>query len=588
VRILVASLLLLIATAALGQGLDANTTERLDAALAYVNLSLADLGWDKRPIDDDFRLGVVNLALDRPLALADIAVRAEASFGADPVTSTRAAALLLDLGELADANAAKAPPLAFPGAPEPASRLLLVLFQAYRDALEREEQALAALAGDARRLLRTDGARLYTDESEEDWDMTPVLDAAKKVDLAALARAELRLAEAVRALRAQAAEIEIQVEKPRRWRIDGITVALGSSGPDVHGGADVVLDPGGDDVYTRGGAILDLSGDDTYRDQSGRALLAPALILDLAGNDVYRGGDFVQGGTAFGVSLLVDAVGDDRYDAGQCSQGAAFFGIGLLLDLAGTDAYRGARFVQGFGGTRGVGALADVSGNDTYHAGGRYLHAPLLPENYQSLSQGFGFGLRGASASGGVGVLADHAGNDVYTAEVFGQGASYWFALGVLADSSGHDKYDLFQYGQGAGIHLSAGVLLDRAGSDAYSCNNGVAQGSGHDWGVGLLWDLGGNDAYQGSGMSQGGANANGVGLLVDREGNDSYAGWNVKNQGDSFFARGTIGLGVLLDLGGVDRYTHGGRDDAVWTRGTVGVGSDSGSQPPAAAEGAR
>jgi hypothetical protein len=76
--------------------------------------------------------------------------------------------------------------------------------------------------------------------------------------------------------------------------------------------------------------------------------------------------------------------------------------------------------------------------------------------------------------------------------------------------------------------------------------------------------------------MSQGGANANGIGMLLDRAGNDSYAGWNVKNQGDSFFARGTIGLGVLLDLGGKDRYTHGGSDGALWTEGTVGVGFDS------------
>src|SRR5438045_9729187 len=101
----------------------------------------------------------------------------------------------------------------------------------------------------------------------------------------------------------------------------------------------------------------------------------------------------------------------------------------MLFDLAGSDAYRGARFVQGFGGTRGIGVLSDVAGNDTYYAGGKYSDAPLLPENFQSLSQGFGFGMR-PSASGGVGILADHAGTDQYTAEVVGQGASYVFAMG--------------------------------------------------------------------------------------------------------------------------------------------------------------
>ena len=43
-----------------------------------------------------------------------------------------------------------------------------------------------------------------------------------------------------------------------------------------------------------------------------------------------------------------------------------------------------------------------------------------------------------------------------------------------------------------------------------------------------------------------------------------------------SFPARGTIGLGVLLDLGGKDRYTHGGKDGGLWTRGSVGVGLDA------------
>jgi hypothetical protein len=491
----------------------------------------------------------------------------------------------------------------FPGAPPEAARLLASLVATYRRANALREQAVSSLSAEEKALLAKSGARLYTEESEEDWDMGPVLAVAAKVNLRALIEAEIVLADEVVRIRTEAA---VRIGNERKgldttdwpsltWSVGGLKVVLGGSGPDRHdadvilGGsgpddheADVILDVGGDDIYTGGSVVVDLGGDDTYR-ETGQGFGRIGLVVDLAGNDRYLGSNFVQGGAAFGASLLVDVAGDDRYEADQCSQGAGFFGVGLLFDLAGNDSYRGARFVQGFGGVRGLGALSDAAGNDTYYAGGKYSHAPLLPENFQSLSQGFGFGLRGASASGGVGILADHAGNDIYSAEVFGQGASYWFSLGILVDSAGHDKYDLYQYGQGAGIHLSSGVLFDRAGNDAYSCNNGVAQGSGHDWGVGLLWDLAGDDAYQGSGMSQGGANANGIGMLVDRAGNDSYAGWNVKNQGDSFFARGTIGLGVLLDLGGKDRYTHGGRDGALWTRGTVGVGYDWEKPAPAA-----
>lgn len=564
-----------------GDSLDAATLQGLERALSCVNLSIADLGWDKRPISDEFRLSCVNKALDRPLSLADSALRAEREFAADPAASVLAAAAWLDVSLPSPVPPTSVPDGRFRSAPRDAAPVLGLLVRGYEEASRLREEAMGALSVQERRRLVESGARLYTDESEDDWDMTPVLAAAKKVDISKLLAAELVLARTAMAARAAAASIDasaISTWRSRTWRFGSLTVGLGGKERDVHSET-VVLDAGGDDLYTGGAVVLDVSGNDVYRD-AGPGLLGVALLVDLAGDDRYLGKNFSQGGAAFGASLLLDVEGDDRYESDQCSQGAAFFGIGMLFDLAGSDAYRGARFVQGFGGTRGIGVLSDVAGNDTYYAGGKYLHAPLLPENYQSLSQGFGFGLRGASASGGVGILADHAGNDVYAAEVFGQGASYWFSLGVLVDSAGHDKYNLYQYGQGAGIHLSAGVLFDRAGNDAYSCNNGVAQGSGHDWGVGILWDLAGDDCYQGSGMSQGGANANGIGMLLDRAGNDSYAGWNVKNQGDAFFSRGTIGLGVLLDLGGKDRYTHGGSDGALWTEGTVGVGFDSDETP--------
>lgn len=565
-------------------GFDEPTQQALARALSYVNLSVDDLAWDKRPIADDFRLSCVNETLDHPTALADRAVRAEAEFAGDPVASARAAGGWLDTPPAGAAGPATwtAEPrddARFPGAPRDAARLLGLLVRAREAASGLRDEALRGLTVAERKTFAESGARLYTDESDDPWDMAPVLEAAKKVDIAKLVAAEIVLAEAAAAARTAARDLDTSRWSRRTWKVDGITVGLGGRGDDVHSET-VVLDPAGDDIYKGGSFVLDLQGNDDYQG-AGQAFLDVALIVDLAGDDRYRGGNFVQGGAAFGASLLLDAAGDDRYQADQCSQGAAFFGVGMLIDLAGSDDYRGARFVQGFGGSRGLGALTDAAGNDTYYAGGKYSHAPLLPENYQSLSQGFGFGLRDASTSGGVGILVDHAGNDVYSGEVFGQGASYWFSLGILVDSAGHDKYDLYQYGQGAGIHLSAGVLFDRAGNDAYSCNNGVAQGSGHDWGVGLLWDLAGDDAYQGSGMSQGGANANGVGMLIDRAGNDSYAGWNVKNQGDSFLARGTIGLGVLLDLAGKDRYTHGGSDGAIWTRGTVGVGYDAPDAKP-------
>src|SRR5437867_11155400 len=75
---------------------DQVTLDRLERALSCVNLSIADLGWDKRPISDDFRLTCVNETLDHPLLLADRALRAESEFAGDPVASANAAGAWLD------------------------------------------------------------------------------------------------------------------------------------------------------------------------------------------------------------------------------------------------------------------------------------------------------------------------------------------------------------------------------------------------------------------------------------------------------------------------------------------------------------
>ncbi len=552
--------------------LDEPTTRRLAEALSYVNLSLDDLGWDKRPIDDDFRLSCVNETLDRPLALADRALRAEKEFGDDPVASAKAAAAWLDLPAPTTQPQAEEGAAEWENAPAEAVEAMRVLLMAWRTAEAFREAALARLSTEERELVEELGPALYVDDSAEDRS-GPLLEAGKKVDLGPLFVAELLLAETAAMVRRDVAAFAGKPWPTSRVQFEGAWLAIGGPGPDAQA-ATIVLDVGGNDVHADCAWVIDLAGDDVYRG-CGRGRLSTALIVDLLGNDRYEGGDFAQGSAVFGASLHVDVSGDDRYEARQCSQGAGVFGVGMLFDLAGDDGYRGARFVQGFGGVRGIGVLSDVAGNDTYYAGGKFSHAPLLPENFQSLSQGFGFGLRGTSTSGGVGALCDHAGNDVYSAEVFGQGASYWYALGILADSAGHDKYDLYQYGQGSGIHLSPGVLFDRAGNDAYSCNNGVAQGCGHDWGTGLLWDLAGDDYYQGSGMTQGGANANAIGILIDRAGNDAYSGVRPEVQGWSFESRGTIGLGVLLDLGGADKYTGEGKDGGVWTKSTMGVGLD-------------
>jgi hypothetical protein len=386
-----------------------------------------------------------------------------------------------------------------------------------------------------------------------------------------------------------------------------------------------VLDPDGDDIYrgrpasALGGlghsfsACADLNGNDLYEGEGrcysvGGAILGVSSLLDFAGDDIYRSGDGSLGAGCFGAGFLWDGGGNDFFDGRNLCQGSGAFGIGALISEAspdppigpdtevdpnfqahlvkvpGTgatpirfddnDVYQAARQSQGFASTFGVGLLYDQTGNDLYRAGGRYLHRPLLPHDFQSLSQGFSIGFR-PRAGGGVGILIDEEGNDFYDAEVYAQGASYWYSLGLLFDGAGNDRYLATQYAQGAGIHLSVGTLWDRGGDDHYVCKLGVTQGTGHDLSVGWQIDESGNDYYvvsDGQGMSI----TNSVGISVDGQGNDVYATPGV-GQGALTWTRNFCGAGIFLDLEGKDMYPAkgGGADGAVWSSAPYAIGID-------------
>jgi hypothetical protein len=352
---------------------------------------------------------------------------------------------------------------------------------------------------------------------------------------------------------------------------------------------ELIIDLGGDDLYGRGigGAagpagrrisiVMDLAGNDDYRSPSpvsqGCGMLGIGGMIDLSGDDTYSAGDFSQGAGLMGQGFLVDLQGNDTQTGGTFSQGAGCMGEGLLFDGEGDDLRRVDLFGQGFGGPGGRGTLADMDGSDCNLAGFRYSHAPLLPDDNQAMSQGFGMGLRPLIA-GGIGLMADFgSGNDTYRAEVFGQGCSYFYSLGMLYDQDGQDSYQAAQYSQGSGIHLAAGCLWDGDGDDSYFSRNGPAQGSAHDLSTGFLVDGGGSDWY----CSDGGQSlslTNSATIFIDVEGSDTYC-CRGGGQGDARWARGSSGAAVFIDLADGDFYTGDGSDSTLWTGGDYGVGLD-------------
>lgn len=423
---------------------------------------------------------------------------------------------------------------------------------------------------------------------------------------------------------------EVEGEITGAWPTPWGWLVIGGAGPNRYSAGALeqiafVLEAGGNDVYEGraasavGGllrpfsAVFDRGGDDLYSAGErpyalGGAHFGVAALIDLRGNDVYRGDDGSLGASCFGVGLLYDGSGKDFFEGRNLSQGAGAFGIGILrsaakgdappgqelqpdrgyeaglLPVPGTgamvvradenDVYVAARQAQGFASTFGFGLLSDDAGNDVYRAGGLYLHAPLLPNDFQSLSQGFAIGFR-PRAAGGVGILLDESGNDFYDAEVYAQGTSYWYSLGLLFDGAGNDRYLATQYAQGAGVHLSIGSLWDRGGDDHYVSKLGVTQGTAHDLSVGMLRDESGNDYYTVS-DGQGVSIVNSVALFLDEQGDDFYATPR-GGQGTAGYRRGFSGTGIFLDLEGTDQYVGdgGGRDGAAWAANDFSIGID-------------
>lgn len=586
----------------------ADELRRIDQGLDVLNCTRKDLGFQKRPIDDPFRLPVVNWILDEPLKIGPVAAAWDACVR-QPPSDVYVSNLLehaigtLGIGHDAPKTVWAPPDLgAFRG---PLSEEQLALLNGLVPWTDCLAPAVGAAFGPVKDQTRALLRKILSTQVEKPGEP---IDAPDMTDETMLATVPLvdRTAATYAAgnllhwcERLSIAWKEIPSDRRPKWsgrariKTKSGDILLYGTGDDVHGPEDddavLVIDLGGNDTYTHGASanllknrpiqvVIDLAGDDRYlggNDFSfGGALGGVAIQWDCGGNDTYVAGNCSCGAGILGVGVLVDEGGDDTYRVKDFGEGAGAFGIGLLLDKGGNDLYHADLYGQGFASTWGCGMLVEMSGNDVYDAGGAHLHAPLWRDRFQSLSQGFAIGMR-PDASGGVGVLVDVSGNDRYSADIYGQGASYWYSLGLLIDDDGHDTYCLGQYGQGSGIHLSAGMLLDRHGQDSYYDANGVGMGGAHDYSVGFLVDREGDDYYAGGGGAQGGALTNSVAMLLDDAGDDSYAATRDGTQGSATAARNTGGIGLLLDGAGADRYTETTRNDGVWTKDFVGAGLD-------------
>ena len=206
--------------------------------------------------------------------------------------------------------------------------------------------------------------------------------------------------------------------------------------------------------------------------------------------------------------------------------------------------------------------LIDLGGDDIYtnNAGGSYYTkkgiALCIDHSGNDYYNGSGKNYAQGFGFLGVGYLADLAGNDKYYAKHFCQGAGI-IGVGAIWDTGGDDVYDANAFCQGAGM-FGLGVLLDTAGEDLYDCSI-LGQGAATTLGLGLLSDLEGNDRYQL------GLNPSKDHLNTQIAGRDIVGGYG---QGGALSFRTWPpvkkltpygGVGILADYQGNDRYKTNG-----------------------------
>ncbi|HEY8240891.1 MAG TPA: hypothetical protein VIH35_05560, partial [Kiritimatiellia bacterium] len=464
---------------------DANAQSNLYAALACINMTPSDLGFAKDHGEPAVVLNWTRAALGDPLLLCKGAVGILHSLSAERSTKVweLAAALLEvpapkangeDPGQLStDMWEGLDPVLA-----ESLARFMVearkanaLLDRAYAKLSYDNQSYLAAsfLGGSLDAEDREDIRKGLYDLGATSNDIlravaegnaldprpaaTNYLALAGAIDLAALLEAGEVFQQAVKQVFSDTARVQ-------QWPQGNLTVVtdlgqvrIASKEDDTYvDKALLVIEPGGHNVYRgysgvangldrrkrqRLSAIIDLAGRDQYRASSilspGSALFGISVIIDADGDDVYNAAWIGQGVGLFGVGWVDDRGGSDSYQAFALAQGAATYGLGYLRDRKGNDAYGVGFQGQAFAATMGVGLLVDEDGSDRYFAGGREPDHERNDDRYLSLAQGFSIGMR-PYAGGGVAALVDFAGNDTYVADIFGQGASYWYSAGFLLD----------------------------------------------------------------------------------------------------------------------------------------------------------
>jgi hypothetical protein len=255
--------------------------------------------------------------------------------------------------------------------------------------------------------------------------------------------------------------------------------------------------------------------------------------------------------------LVLDVGGDDEYEFLPPSDTHA---ISVLVDHGGNDTYRAsAPGADPSSATLGYGILWDTEGDDRYfgtqQAQASALFGAALLVDGGGSNRFVASSRAQAHAIGGIAVLVSGTGDDEYIAQTYSQATGGPGGVALLVDTGGNDRYTL----TALPLVRPSPQLPDRNTSMGQGAGYGVRgvffDGRSTSGGIGMLLDMGGNDRYEAQVFAQGVGYYEGLGMLVDDGGNDHFdAAWYAMGAAAHYAA------GVLLKRGAgndVYRSTH-------------------------------
>ncbi|HVL86993.1 MAG TPA: fibronectin type III domain-containing protein [Candidatus Thermoplasmatota archaeon] len=255
--------------------------------------------------------------------------------------------------------------------------------------------------------------------------------------------------------------------------------------------------------------LVDLEGNNLF-DAAAPSAQAAATFLDVDRRRCLRNSTCPIDPQETGLNAIV--VNDMGLRPADLTQTPQIGGVGMLLSLGGgNDVYRAPSRAQAYAGVGGLALLYDAGGNDRYNPLRQACFDASTIDCFQP--GGDGSRVRGvdvqARAEGGIAILASPGGDDSFLSCSRSQASASFGGLAVLFNGAGNDRYlaegclgGAPSMSQAHASMFGMAMLADWQGRDTYRGRD-ASQGSG-EGGVAILFDAAGHDRYEALNRSQG------------------------------------------------------------------------------------